>query len=132
MRFLMLYRPADTASVEADVPPTAEMMTRMGDLIRRKIEEGKLLATEGCGASRHGAKVRRSNGKLSVTDGPFSEAKELIAGFALYRVNSKQEAIAEVREFLDIAGDGEVEIRLVHDSDNCIESVKLSHQAQAV
>jgi len=132
MRFLMLYRPADTASVEAGVPPTPEMMTRMSDLMQRKIEEGKLLATEGCGATRHGAKVRLTEGKLSVTDGPFAEAKELIAGFALYRVNSKQEAIAEVREFLEIAGDGEVEIRLIHDSNNCIESIKLSHQMQHV
>ncbi|RZU40248.1 YciI family protein [Edaphobacter modestus] len=129
MRFLMLYRPSDAASVEAGVPPTPEMMARMGTLIQKKIEEGKLLSTEGCAATSKGAKVQLSKGKLSVTDGPFSEAKELIAGFALFRVNSKQEAIAEAREFLDVAGDGEVEIRLVHDSDNCIESVKLSHQA---
>jgi hypothetical protein len=128
----MLYRPADVASVEAGLPPTPEMMARMGDLIQRKIEEGKLLATEGCGPTRNGAKVRLSNGKLNVTDGPFAEAKELIAGFALYRAASKQEAIAEAREFLDIAGDGEVEIRPVHDSDNCIESIKLSHQVQNV
>jgi|UPI00068F6B54 hypothetical protein len=130
MRFLMLYRPADTASVEADLPPTPEMMARMGTLIHKKIEEGKMLATEGCAATSKGAKVSLSQGKLSVTDGPFSEAKELIAGFALFRVNSKQEAIAEAREFLEIAGDGEVEIRLVHDSGNCIESFKLSHQVQ--
>ncbi len=129
MRFLMLYRPSDAASVEAGVPPTPEMMARMGTLIQKKIEEGKLLSTEGCAATSKGAKVQLSKGKLSVTDGPFSEAKELIAGFALFRVNSKQEAIAEAREFLDVAGDGEVEIRLVHDSDNCIESIKLSHQA---
>lgn len=132
MRFLMLFRPADIASVEAGIPPTPEMMARMGDLIQRKIHEGKLLSTEGCGATRQGAKVRLSNGKLSVTDGPFSEAKELIAGFAMFRVNSKQEAIAEAREFLDIAGDGEVEIRLIQEGDNCIESIQLSHQAQPV
>lgn len=132
MRFLMLYRPADVASVEAGAPPTLEMMARMGTLIQKKIGEGKLLSTEGCAATSKGAKVRLSSGKLSVTDGPFSEAKELIAGFALFRVNSKQEAIQEAREFLDIAGDGEVEIRLIHDSDNCIESIQLSHQAQPV
>jgi hypothetical protein len=128
----MLFRPADIASVEAGAPPTPEMMVRMGDLIQRKIQEGKLLSTEGCGPTSKGAKVRLSQGKLSVTDGPFAEAKELVAGFALFRVNSKQEAIEEAREFLDIAGDGEVEIRLIHDSDNCIETVKLSHQAQTV
>ena len=132
MRYLMLFRPADVASVEANVPPTPEMMARMGALIQKKIDEGKLLATEGCGPTSKGAKVRLSHGKLSVTDGPFAEAKELVAGFALFRVNSKQEAIEEAREFLDIAGDGEVEIRHIHDSDNCIESVKLSHQTQTV
>jgi hypothetical protein len=129
MRFLMLYRPADVASVEAGVPPTPEMMIQMGNLIQKKIDEGKLLATEGCAQTSKGARVRLSSGKISVTDGPFAEAKELIAGFALFRVNSKQEAIQEAREFLDVAGDGEVEIRLVHDSDNCVESVKLSHQS---
>jgi hypothetical protein len=128
----MLYRPAYIAGMEAGTAPNPEMIARMGDLIQRKIEEGKLLATEGCGPTRHGAKVRLDAGRLSVTDGPFSEAKELIAGFALYRASSKQEAIAEAREFLEIAGDGEVEIRLVHDSDNCIESIKLSHQVQTV
>ncbi|HMG03043.1 MAG TPA: YciI family protein, partial [Edaphobacter sp.] len=130
MRFLMLYRPADTASVEAGIPPTPEMMARMGDLIQRKIEQGKLLSTEGCAETSKGAKVRLSRGKVSVTDGPFAEAKELVAGFALFRVSSKQEAIEEAREFLDIAGDGEVEIRLIHDTDNCLESIKLSHQVQ--
>lgn len=130
MRFLMLYRPAYTAGMEAGTSPNPEIIARMGDLIQRKIEEGKLLATEGCAPTSKGAKVRLDRGRLSVTDGPFSEAKELIAGFALYRANSKQEAIAEAREFLEIAGDGEVEIRLVHDSDNCIESIKLSHQVQ--
>ncbi|QNI35949.1 YciI family protein [Edaphobacter albus] len=130
MRFLMLYRPADVASVEAGLPPTPEMMIKMGNLIQKKIAEGKLLSTEGCAETSKGAKVRLSKGNLSVTDGPFSEAKELIAGFALFRVSSKQEAIEEAREFLDVAGDGEVEIRLIHDSDNCIESIKLSHQTQ--
>ncbi|HMF54192.1 MAG TPA: YciI family protein [Edaphobacter sp.] len=129
MRFLMLYRPADVASVEAGLPPTPQMMHQMSTLIQKKIDEGKLLATEGCAQTSKGARVRLSSGRLSVTDGPFSEAKELIAGFALFRVNSKLEAIQEAREFLDVAGDGEVEIRLVHDGDNCIESIKLSHQA---
>jgi hypothetical protein len=125
----MLYRPADIAGVEAGVPPTPEMMLQMGDLIQKKIEDGKLLATEGCAQTSKGAKVQLSKGKISVIDGPFSEAKELIAGFALFRVGSKQEAIQEAREFLDVAGDGEVEIRLVHDSGNCVESINLRHQA---
>jgi hypothetical protein len=128
MRFLMLYRPANPDSMETGLPPAPEMIERMGVLIQKKIDEGKLLATEGCMQTAKGARVRMSKGKIAVTDGPFPEAKELIGGFALFRVSSKQEAIQEAREFLDVAGDGEVEIRQVHDQDNGIESHKLNHQ----
>ena len=128
MRFLMLYRPAYVSGMESGTAPDPEMILRMGSLIQRKIDEGKLLATEGCMQSSKGARVRLKGGKINVTDGPFSETKELVAGFALFRVGSKQEAIQEAREFLDVAGEGEVEIRQIHDADNCIESTKLNHQ----
>jgi|SRR5215469_7552438 len=115
MRYLMLYRPADTAQMESGAPPSCEMIATMGALIQKKFSEGKLLSTEGCAATSKGALVSWSKGKLGVTDGPFSEAKEIIGGFALFQLKSKQEAIAEAREFLEIAGDGTVEIRLIHD-----------------
>jgi hypothetical protein len=114
MRYLMLYRPADTTAFEAGAPPTPEMMAKMGELIQRKFAEGKLVSTEGCGPTSQGAIVSFSKGKLSVTDGPFSEAKEIIGGFALFQLKSKQDAIAEAREFLEIAGDGTVEIRPIN------------------
>jgi hypothetical protein len=60
-----------------------------------------------------GARVRQSDGKVTVTDGPFTESKELVGGFALIRVNSKAEAIERTKIFLNIAGDGETEIRQV-------------------
>lgn len=115
MRFLMIYRPADIAAVEAGTPPTTEEMQKMGALIEKKFKEGKLLATEGCLPTSKGSLVRLNKGKLSVMDGPFTEAKEVVAGFALFRVNSHQEAVAEAHEFLEIAGDGEVEIRALFD-----------------
>jgi hypothetical protein len=121
MRYLMLFRPADTKQFEAGAPPAPEMIARMGDLIQRKIADGKLLATEGCGPTSHGALVSYSKGKLNVTDGPFSEAKEIIGGFALFRLNSKHEAISEAREFLEIAGEGTVEIRPIFDEPKVID-----------
>jgi hypothetical protein len=121
MRYLMVYRPADIAAAEAGTPPTPEMMQKMGTLIQKKFGEGKLLATEGCTATSKGALVNLNKGKLSVTDGPFSETKEVIAGFALFRLNSHQDAIAEAHEFLEIAGDGEVEIRLLHEPMTCTD-----------
>ena len=122
MRFLMIYRPADIAAAEAGTPPTPEMMQKMGTLIEKKIGEGKLLATEGCLPTAKGSRVGLNKGKLSVMDGPFTEAKEVVAGFALFRLNSQQEAIAEAHEFLEIAGDGEVEVRALYDQPACTDN----------
>jgi len=115
MRFLMLYRPADTEKCEAGVPPTREEMAEMGEFIGEMTRAGALLATEGCQPSRKGARVRLAGGKLTVTDGPFTEAKELIAGLALVDAKSKEEAIEWAKRFLKIAGDGESEIRQLHE-----------------
>ena len=77
------------------------------------MSSGSLLATEGCLPSSKGARVRLSSGKFTVIDGPFTESKELVAGFALIRANSKEEAIEQTKKFLKTAGDGETEIRQV-------------------
>ncbi len=122
MRFLMLYKPADVAKMEAGLPPSVEEMTRMGKMIEEQMKSGVLLATEGCGPTAKGAKVQLAKGKLNVIDGPFAEAKEIIGGFAIMRLSSKQEAIKAAREFLEFAGDGEVEIREVYEPVNCMPS----------
>jgi hypothetical protein len=75
-----------------------------------------LLATEGCLPTALGAKVRLSGGTIKVTDGPFTESKEVVGGFALLQASSKAEAIALVEEFLHVAGDGECEIRQVFEA----------------
>ncbi len=115
MRFLCIYKP----SKPEGTPPTQQEMTEMGKLIEDMQKSGVLLATEGCLPSALGARVRLSNGKISVTDGPFTEAKEIVGGFALIQVNSKQEAIEETKRFLKIAGDGESEIRQVYEGEDC-------------
>jgi hypothetical protein len=116
MRFMCIYRPADTRKAEAGHPPDQDEVARMGQLIGDMIKAGVLLATDGLLPSSKGARVRLSQGKFTVTDGPFTEAKELIAGFAIIRVNSKDEAVEWVRRFLQVAGDGESEIRLMWDT----------------
>ncbi len=122
MRFLMLYKPADVAKMEAGVPPSPEEMARMGKLVEEQMRAGHLLATEGCGPTSKGAKVQLSRGKLKVIDGPFTEAKEIIGGLAIMRAGSKQEAIQQARDFLEFAGDGEVEVRELYDSQDCMPS----------
>jgi hypothetical protein len=108
VKYLSVYK-----TKEAGVPPTAEQMAEMGKLINEMTASGALLATEGCLPSSRGARVRRSGPDLTVTDGPFTESKELIAGFALLEAKSKQEAIELTKRFLEVAGDGECEIREV-------------------
>jgi hypothetical protein len=115
MRFMMIYKPADTKDMEAGVPPTQDEMAKMGAFIGELAQSGVLLATDGLQPSSKGARVRLSRGKLTVTDGPFTETKELIAGFAIVQVKSKAEAIELAERFLKLAGDGESEIRLMHD-----------------
>jgi hypothetical protein len=116
MRFMMIYKPADTTDVEAGVPPTQDEIAKMGKFIEEMAKSGVLLATDGLQPSSKGARVRLSGGKLTVTDGPFTETKELIAGFAIVQVKSKAEAIELAERFLKLAGDGESEIRLMHDT----------------
>ena len=126
MRFLSIYK-----SVETGAPPTLEEMTRMGQLIEQWTKAGALLSTEGCLPSAKGARVRRSGEKITVTDGPFAETKEVVGGFALLQAKSKEEAIELTKTFLAVAGNGECEIRQIYtgaeDSADCTPGVQ--HQA---
>ena len=116
MRFLSIYKTA-----ERNTPPTPQEMAVMGKLVEEGMKAGWLLATEGCLPSALGARVRRSGGKITVTDGPFTESKEVVGGFAILKANSKQEAIELTRNFLQVAGEGECEIRQIYEA-NCADA----------
>jgi len=109
MRFLCVYKPSQPEGT----PPTEQKMAEMGKLIEEWTKSGVLISTEGCLPSSAGARVRLSEGKFAVTDGPFTESKELIGGFALIQAKSRQEAVEYTKRFLKIAGDGETEIRQI-------------------
>ena len=115
MKFLSVYK-----TVERTVPPTAEEMASMGKLIEEGMKAGWLVAVEGCMPSATGARVRKSNGKTIVTDGPFVETKELIGGLAILQANSKEHAIELTKYFLGHAEDGECELRQLYDA-TCVE-----------
>ncbi len=119
MKFLSIYKTA-----ERNAPPSQEEMSRMGKLIEDGMKAGWLVATEGCLPSALGARVRFSAGKLTVTDGPFTEAKELVGGFAILKTNSKEEAIELAKQFLPVAGEGECELRQLYEAgqNTCAES----------
>ena len=91
MRFMVIVK-ADKQS-EAGVLPDKKILTDMGKFNDELVKAGVMLAAEGLQASSKGARVRFSGGKRTVIDGPFAETKELIAGFWLWQVKSKEEAI---------------------------------------
>jgi hypothetical protein len=111
MRFLSIYK-----SVEKGIPPSQEEMAKMGKLIEEGMKAGWLVSTEGCLPSALGARVRMDKGKLSVTDGPFTETKELVGGFAILQAKSKEEAIELAKGFLQVVGGGECEIRQLYEA----------------
>ena len=112
MRFMMLYKPGK----EATAPPSQKEMEEMGKFIGDMAKEGVLLATDGLQPSAKGARVRIAGGKFTITDGPFAETKELVAGFAIVRAKSKAEAVELAKRFLKVVGEGESEIRLMHEA----------------
>jgi hypothetical protein len=85
------------------------------------MKAGYLVAVEGCLPSAAGARVRLSKGRLTVTDAPFTESKEVVGGLPILRANSKEEAIELVKQFLRQAGDGECELRQLHEVDQKAE-----------
>ena len=95
MRFMIIV-PANAES-EADVLPDTQMLAQMGKFNEELVKAGVMLAGEGLQASSKGARIRFSGGKTTVIDGPFTESKELIAGFWIIQVKSKQEAIEWMR-----------------------------------
>jgi hypothetical protein len=127
MKFLSIYKTS-----ERSTPPSAEEMASMGRLIEEGMKNGWLLGTEGCLPSVLGARVRRSDSKISVTDGPFTEAKEVVGGFALLKADSKEEAIELARQFLKVAGDGECELRQLYDPNSAEPNLASCHEAEAV
>jgi hypothetical protein len=117
MRFLSIYK-----TVETGAPPSPEEMERMGKLIEDGMKAGYLLGVEGCLPTALGARVRLSNGQLTVTDGPFAETKEVTGGCAILKADSKQEAIQLVKDFLKVAGDGECELRQLYEADQAAQA----------
>jgi len=110
MRFLSVFK-----AVETGKPPSPEMMEKMGKLVEDSMKKGEVLATEGCLPSALGVRVRKAGDKVTVKDGPFTESKEVIGGFAILNAKSKEEAVEMTRKFLAVAGDGECEIRPIYE-----------------
>ena len=116
MRFLTFYTPAPSQQA----PPSQEYMDEMNKLIDASMRSGELIATGGLTPLQEGARVNYAAGKTTITDGPYIESTEIIGGFAILELPSKEAAIESSKNFLKIAGEGYVTIRpLMDPSQTC-------------
>jgi len=127
MRILGLLK-ADKHS-EAGAPPTKELLERMGRFIEEITNAGVLLATDGLQPSSKGARVKLSEGKVTVTDGPFVETKELVASYAVFQVKSMPEAIEWTTRFLKVLGEGECELRPIFEASDFAPEIFSAEEA---
>jgi hypothetical protein len=102
-------------------PPPPALMEAMGQFVKRSLAEGKLVDTGGLLPSKEGVRVRLADGKITVTDGPFAESKEIIGGWAILKADTKAEAIRMATEFMELhrkhwpSFEGESEVRPMFD-----------------
>lgn len=117
MRFMVIVKA--TKDSEAGVLPSEKLLAEMGNFNEELVKAGVLLAGEGLQPSSKGARIRFSEQKRTVMDGPFAETKELIAGFWLWQVKSLEEAIEWVKRCPNpFEGESEIEIRQVFEADD--------------
>ena len=129
MRVMVIVK-ANTES-EAGQMPSADVMAEMQRVNEELAKAGVLVGIGGLLPSAHGKRVKASGGKLVVLDGPFTETKELIAGYAIWEVASLDEALAWAARFPDTGTDQEIEIRPMYEAGPCGHHLSAAREAQA-
>lgn len=127
MRFMVLVKASEES--EAGVMPSERELNEMGKFNAELVEAGVMLAGEGLHPSSKGARVKFEGEKRTVTDGPFAETKELVAGFWLLQVKSKEEAVEWIRR-APFGGGAEVEIRQVFETEDFEELTPEMREAE--
>lgn len=118
MRYLTFIRHPESYR---ESPPPTPLMKAMGEFVEKSLKDGSLVETGGLLPSKDGIRVRLSKGKITVTDGPFAESKEVIGGWAILNVSSKAEAVRVATEFMELhrkhwpGFEGESEVRPMFD-----------------
>ena len=113
-RYMMMHKM--TPDMEAGVRPSQEQIERIGAFVQEAVDAGVLLAGEGLRETTEATRIVVKEGRSTVTDGPFAETKELIAGFAIMQLPSRAEAVQWALRFADVLGhDIEMDVRLVVD-----------------
>jgi hypothetical protein len=108
---------------EAGTPPSKELIERMGALVGEMAAAGVMLGGDGLHPTLKGKRVKLTGGKFTVIDGPFTESKELIASYALFQVQTMEEAVHWTKRFLEVLGKGECELRPIVEAEDFSEEV---------
>src|SRR5271166_5196994 len=120
MRYMMIVKHKEPSG-----PPPKELIDAIGKLSEEAAKSGTMLGSGGLSPTANGARVRLSNGKITVTDGPFVEAKEVVGGYAQFELKSKEEAVAGAVRFMEVhqkywpGWEGETEVRQMMGPDDC-------------
>ena len=120
MQFMMIVKHA-----EKQGPPPKQLMDAIAKLAEEEAKAGTMLGSGGLGPTALGARVRLSGGQVTVTDGPFTEAKEVVGGYAEFELKSKKEAIESAVHFMELhkkhwpGWEGETEVRQMFDPEDC-------------
>lgn len=129
MRYMMIV--SGTENLAASGPPPAALVEAIEKLTEEAVRKGTMVSFGGLKPTSSGARVRIANGKIITTDGPFTESKEVIGGFSIFNVASKEEALEEVRKFLELhrvhwpKWEGEIEIREMYEEEDDVRASQI-------
>ena len=129
MRYMVIVKGPE--NLAASGPPPAPLFEEIGRLIEEGTKNGTIVSFGGLKPTSGGVRMRIANGKLTTTDGPFTEAKEVIGGFTIYEVASKEELLEEARKFMELhrrhwpKWEGEIEIRQMYEEQDDIQAEQI-------
>ena len=129
MRYIFIVKGSE--SLAASGPPPAALVEEIGRLIEEETKSGRLVSFGGLQPTSTGARLRITKGKIVTTDGPFTESKEVIGGFSIYNLASKDEALEEARRFTELhrvhwpKWEGEIEIRQMYEEDDDVRATQI-------
>jgi hypothetical protein len=129
MRYMMIVKGSERLA--ASGPPPAALVEAIGRLCEEAVKKGTMVAFGGLAPSASGARMRIANGTIATTDGPFTESKEVIGGFSIFNVASKEAALEETRTFMELHRvhwpdwEGEIEIRLMYEEADDVRAAQI-------
>ncbi|HVZ47406.1 MAG TPA: YciI family protein [Gemmatimonadaceae bacterium] len=129
MRYMMIVKGPE--NLAAFGPPPAALVEAIGALIEEAVKKGTLVSFGGLKPTASGMRLRVTKGKIVTTDGPFTEAKEVIGGFSIYNFASKEEALDEIRRFTELhlthwpAWEGEIEVRPMYEEADDVRATQI-------